>query len=195
MAPDGRCANPGRNPVALSGGEDILGARGSLRGRSRRIGANSTGFTTQRMMEKIFGRHSARAVFLTRPRAIRRVVLLAGKDPFQKEFADLARDAEIQPEILPLDQFLRAGRFTQEERQHKNQGVVLFTEPRTIYAEEDLDTLREARVVLTLDQVSNPQNLGMILRNAAFFHVDALLMMKNRSAELTPEVIRIAVDG
>jgi len=151
--------------------------------------------TTGGMMEKIFGRHSARAVFLTRPRAIRRVVLLAGRDPYLKEFAELARGAGIEPEIVPLDEFLRAGRFTPEERQHKNQGVLLFTEPRTIYAEEDLDTLGEARVVLALDQVSNPQNLGMILRNAAFFHVDALLVMKNRSAELTPEVMRIAVGG
>ena len=40
------------------------------------------------------------------------MVLLAGKDPYLKEFADLARAAGIEPEIVPLDQFLRAGRFT-----------------------------------------------------------------------------------
>lgn len=112
-----------------------------------------------------------------------------------QEFADLARGTGIQPEFMPLDQFLRAGRFTPEERQHHNQGVLLFTEPRKIYTENDIDSLGDARVVLALDQVSNPQNLGMILRNAAFFRVDALLMMKNRSAELTPEVARIAVGG
>jgi 23S rRNA (guanosine2251-2'-O)-methyltransferase len=147
-------------------------------------------------MEKIFGRHSARAVFLTRPKAVRRVLLLAGKDPSLEEFAALARGAGIEPEFLPLDQFLRASRFTPEERQHKNQGVVLFAEPRKIYTQDDLvDSLNDARVVLALDQVSNPQNLGMILRNAAFFRVDALLLMKNRSAELNSEVVRIAVGG
>src|SRR5262249_1402486 len=44
-------------------------------------------------------------------------------------------------------------------------------------------------------QVSNPQNLAAILRSAAFFAVDAVLLLKNRSAELSPSVIRIAVGG
>jgi len=146
-------------------------------------------------MEKIYGRHSSRAVFLTRPMAVRRVLLLAGKDPTLKEFAELSRRAGVEPEFLPLDQFLRAARFTPEERQHKNQGVVIFAEPRKIHSENDLDLLRDSRLVLALDQVSNPQNLGMILRNAAFFRADAVLLMKNRSAELNAEVVRIAVGG
>jgi len=49
--------------------------------------------------------------------------------------------------------------------------------------------------VLALDQISDPQNLGTILRSAAFFGVDAVLILKNRSAELTPLVARVAVGG
>jgi len=146
-------------------------------------------------MEKIFGIHSARAVFLTRPRAVRRVVVLAGQEPYLEELLGLARRAGVEPESVPMDKFLRAANFNEDERRHKHQGVVLFAEPRTVYGEGDLDGLAGARAVLALDQVSNPQNLAAILRAAAFFGVDAVLLLKNRSASLTPEVVRVAVGG
>lgn len=146
-------------------------------------------------MDKIFGRHSARVVFLTRPEAIRRVILLAGKERELEEFVELARRARIKPEIVSLDRFLHIGNFTEEEKHHKHQGVCIFAMPRTIYTEQDLDILRDTQLILVLDQVSNPQNLAAILRNAAFFGVDAVLLLKNRSADLTPSVVRIAVGG
>jgi 23S rRNA (guanosine2251-2'-O)-methyltransferase len=146
-------------------------------------------------MEKIFGIHSVRAVFLTRPRAVRRLVVLAGQEPYLEEVLELARRSRVEPESLPHDKFLRAANFNEDERRHKHQGVCAFAEPRTVYGEGDLETLRDARVVLALDQVSNPQNLATILRTAAFFGVDAVLLLKNRSASLTPEVVRVAVGG
>ena len=52
-------------------------------------------------MEKVFGNHSVRAVFLTRPNTVRRVILLGGKKSFlNKEYIELARQANIKPEIL-----------------------------------------------------------------------------------------------
>jgi len=160
-----------------------------------RVAQSGQGVTILPIMEKIFGIHSVRAIFLTRPHAIRRMVILAGQEPYLENLIELARRAKIKPEILPLDKFLRIANFTEEERRQKHQGIYIFAEPRTIYSENDLDTLRDARVILALDQVSNPQNLAAILRNAAFFGVDAVLLLKNRSASLTPEVVRIAVGG
>ncbi len=144
-------------------------------------------------MEKIFGNHSVRAVFLTRPHTIRRVILLEGKKSFlNDEYIELARRFNIQPEFLLWNKFLRATKLTKDE---KHQGVCIFTEPRTIYIEHDLEILRESRVILALDQISNPQNLGTILRNAAFFGVDAVLLLKNRSVDISPIVTRVAVGG
>jgi 23S rRNA (guanosine2251-2'-O)-methyltransferase len=144
-------------------------------------------------MEKIFGNHSVRAVFLTRPHTIKRVILVKGKKSFlNEEYIKLAQQAKIQPEILPWRQFLRATKLTEDE---KHQGVCIFTRPRTIYIEHDLEILREAQVVLALGQISNPQNLGTILRNAAFFGVDAVLLLKNRSVDISPTVTRVAVGG
>jgi 23S rRNA (guanosine2251-2'-O)-methyltransferase len=77
----------------------------------------------------------------------------------------------------------------------KHQGIVALTTPRPLRTEAHLDELADARVVLALDQISDPQNLGTILRSAAFFGVDALLVMKNRAAEVSPLVARVAVGG
>lgn len=144
-------------------------------------------------MEKIFGNHSVRAVFLTRPQAVRRLILLEGKKShLNDEYIELARQIKIQPEILPWAKFLRVTELTEEE---KHQGVCIFAEQRTIYSEYELDILSDARAILALDQISNPQNLGTILRNAAFFHVDAVLLLKNRSSDISPTVTRVAVGG
>jgi len=146
-------------------------------------------------MEKVFGKHSAHVLFLTRPHAVRRLILLEGKERDLGEIMEMARRANIHPEILPMAKFLQIANFTDEEKHLKNQGICVFAEPRKIYDEGDLDELRDARIVLALDQVSNPQNLAAILRSAAFFGVDAVLLLKNRSVDLSPTVLRIAVGG
>lgn len=144
-------------------------------------------------MEKIFGFHSVKAVFLTRPHAVRRVILVAGKKPhLNDEYIELARRVKIQPEILPWNEFLRITKLTEDE---KHQGVCIFAEPRTIYTENDLEILREDRIILALDQISNPQNLGTILRNAAFFGANAVILLKNRSVDISSTVTRVAVGG
>ncbi len=144
-------------------------------------------------MEKIFGKHSVKAVCLTRPQAIRRMILLEGKRVTHLEdYMELARLINIRPEILPWEKFLRASDLAQGE---KHQGICIFAEPRKIYNENELPSLGDDRVILALDQISNPQNLATMLRNCAFFGVDAILLLKNRSTDLSPAVVRVAVGG
>jgi 23S rRNA (guanosine2251-2'-O)-methyltransferase len=142
-------------------------------------------------VDKVFGKHSVRAVLLTRPDSVTRLVL-AGKEAYHRDLIDLARAAGIKPEMLPWPEFRRVGGVTDDD---KHQGIVAITSPRPLRSEADLDELTDARVVLALDQISDPQNLGTILRSAAFFGVDALLVMKNRAAEVSPLVARVAVGG
>ncbi|MGH2891214.1 MAG: 23S rRNA (guanosine(2251)-2'-O)-methyltransferase RlmB [Solirubrobacteraceae bacterium] len=142
-------------------------------------------------MDTIYGKHSVRALLLARPQAVVRL-LIAGRESYHEETIELARSAGIEPELLPWPEFRRTGGVTDED---KHQGVVALVRPRPLLTEADLDTLADARVVLALDQISDPQNLGTILRCAAFFGVDAALILKNRAAELTPLVARIAVGG
>jgi 23S rRNA (guanosine2251-2'-O)-methyltransferase len=143
-------------------------------------------------MDVVYGKHSVRAVFLARPHDIRRVVLREGASRYLQEFIDLARGIGIEPELLPSGQFLRTGWLDEDD---KHQGVFVMVEPPPVYTEHDLDLLTDASVVLVLDQISNPQNFGTILRSAAFFGVDAVLWLKNRSVDLSPTVSRVAVGG
>jgi 23S rRNA (guanosine2251-2'-O)-methyltransferase len=142
-------------------------------------------------VETIFGKHSVRAVFLARPTAVRRLIL-AGKESYHQEFSALARKAGVKPELLQWSAFLRESGLTDDD---KHQGICAFVEPRAVLGQHDLGELADARIVLALDQISDPQNLGAMLRSAAFFGADALLIMRNRSAEVTPTVVRIAVGG
>lgn len=142
-------------------------------------------------MDKIFGKHSVRAVFLTRPGEIKRMII-AGKEAYHEEFIELARRHGITPEFLPWPEFRRLGEFTEDD---KHQGIVIFASPRPTYGDRDIDLLSEGRCVFVLDQISNPQNFATIIRGAAFFGVDAVIVTRNRAAELSQTVVRYAVGG
>lgn len=144
-------------------------------------------------MDKVYGKHSARAVLLRRPQSVRRM-LLAGRESYHRDLIELARGAGIRPELMGWPEFRREGGVDDED---KHQGIVLLIDDRRLRTEADLDELAAPgpRVVLALDQISDPQNLGTILRSAAFFGVDAVLILKNRAAEVTPLVSRVAVGG
>lgn len=144
-------------------------------------------------MDKVYGKHSVRAVLLTRPDSVTRL-LLAGKEAYHRDMVKLARRAGIEAEWLAWPEFRRVGGVSDED---KHQGVVALLRPRQLLTEADLGSLAEieAGVVLALDQISDPQNLGTVLRSAAFFGVDGVLLLKNRSAEITPLVARVAVGG
>jgi 23S rRNA (guanosine2251-2'-O)-methyltransferase len=142
-------------------------------------------------VDKVFGKHSVRAVLLSRPDSVKRL-LVAGKESYHRELIELARSAGIEPEWLAWPDFRRVGGVSDDD---KHQGVVVLTRPRRTLTEADLGELADAQVVLALDQISDPQNLGTILRCAAFFGVDATLILKNRAAEISPLVARVAVGG
>jgi 23S rRNA (guanosine2251-2'-O)-methyltransferase len=142
-------------------------------------------------MDKVYGKHSVRAVLLRRPETVRRMII-AGKEAYHRDLVALARKAGVEAEMLAWPDFRRVGGVNDDD---KHQGVVLLTDARRLLTEADLNALAEAHVVLALDQISDPQNLGTILRSAAFFGVDATLILKNRAAEVTPLVARVAVGG
>jgi 23S rRNA (guanosine2251-2'-O)-methyltransferase len=139
----------------------------------------------------VYGKHSVRAVFLTRPQAVRRLIL-SGKPEYHRELIQAARTAGVTPELVPWPEFRQITGLTDDD---KHQGVCVLTTARPIYGEHDLDRLAERHLVVALDQISDPQNLGAMLRACAFFGADGVLLLKNRSAELTPKVARIAVGG
>ncbi len=152
-----------------------------------------------RKLEMVYGNHSVRAILLTRPSAVIRVVILEGRDKktgrynrWTEEYLELTRRASIEPELLLMHEFLRVTGLREND---SHQGICVFVEPRPIYGEGDLGVLAENHMVIALDQISNPQNLATILRSSAFFGVDALILLRHRAAQITPEVVRLASGG
>ena len=184
---DRRTAAKGTSPhgkVPRAPGTDPRAAqRTSRREPTRRATADG---------EVIYGKHSVRSVFRARPQAIRRVAIREGAARYLQEFIDLAGAAGIEPEMMRTGEFLRLGGLDEDD---KHQGVFVVADPLPVHTEYDFDLLNDAEVVVVLDQLSNPQNFGTIIRTAAFYGVDGLVWLKNRAVDIDATVRRIAVGG
>ncbi|HKL61537.1 MAG TPA: 23S rRNA (guanosine(2251)-2'-O)-methyltransferase RlmB [Acholeplasma sp.] len=77
-------------------------------------------------------------------------------------------------------------------KDQNHQGFVAEVED---YAYMPLETLFDGEVkkVLILDQIEDPHNLGAIIRSAEASKIDAVIISKNRSAEVNSTVAKIAV--
>ena len=79
-----------------------------------------------------------------------------------------------------------------------HQGVVAAVRPHPTLNEKDLDTLLQADskpLLLALDQVTDPHNLGACIRTAAAMGVAAVIVPRDRSASLTPTARKVAAGG
>jgi 23S rRNA (guanosine2251-2'-O)-methyltransferase len=142
-------------------------------------------------MEKIYGKHSVRAALLNRPQSIRQLYM-AEKDDDHQEFAKLAKRHSIPVEILDRKSFHKLGKFGEQD---KHQNIFVFADPKPVLEERDIEKIENARCLVALDQISDPANLATVLRSAAFFGADGVIILKNRSVDLNATVLRHAVGG
>ncbi len=80
-----------------------------------------------------------------------------------------------------------------DEAQH--QGVVARAKPSKVLDDRDLDDLLEKQsspLLLVLDGVTDPHNLGACLRSADAAGVHAVVVPKDKSAKITPVVRKVA---
>ena len=135
--------------------------------------------------------HAVRALLGRRPAAVRRVVVQAGRDDRRAhELVELARSKGVAVETRPVAELdaLAAGGV--------HQGVVARVAPATPLAEEELlvrlaDGARPP-LVLVLDGVQDPHNLGACLRTADAAGADAVVVPRDRAVGLTPVVRKVA---
>lgn len=115
---------------------------------------------------------------------------IAGDNP---RVQALARDARTAGIAVQEAKPAALDRLTGGET---HQGVVAEFRPAEPMAEPDLDAVVESRgenlLLLALDRVQDPHNLGACLRSAAAAGVDAVLAPRDRSASLTPAARRAA---
>jgi 23S rRNA (guanosine2251-2'-O)-methyltransferase len=88
-------------------------------------------------------------------------------------------------------QLVSATRLDREARTEGHQGVMAIADPMpTVALEELLENPRA--LLLVADSVSDPRNLGAILRSADGAGVTGVVLPSHRSARLTPAVTKTA---
>src|SRR5215204_2479366 len=93
----------------------------------------------------------------------------------------------IEPQIVRPDEINRL-----VERDAVHQGLYLEADP---LPSPTLDTLSGTRAVLALDQITDPHNVGAIVRSAAAFDVEAIVTTARHSPAATGVLAKSASGG
>src|SRR6478672_405351 len=122
----------------------------------------------------LYGWHTVSAALANPERQIRKLFLT---EHAARRLADENIDTRVPPEIVrpnTIDQRLGPDAV--------HQGFLAEAEP---LPSPDIDELPEDGIVLVLDQITDPHNVGAILRSAAAFAVKAIVTTARHSPEAT----------
>ncbi|QGG79421.1 23S rRNA (guanosine(2251)-2'-O)-methyltransferase RlmB [Litorivicinus lipolyticus] len=133
------------------------------------------------MNESIVGWHAAMALIERSPARVQQVLVLDSLAPARFE---QLQQAGVTFTALPKAQFLKQGN-TYEDVAH--QGIAVIASPSAALPEGALAELLggvDTPLLLALDGVTDPRNLGAILRSAEAAGVTAVIQPKDNSAAL-----------
>jgi 23S rRNA (guanosine2251-2'-O)-methyltransferase len=143
-------------------------------------------------VETIYGLHAVRAMLARHPERVRTVKFAERRDdPRTREIEELARKNGRPAQRIDgraLSQLLGAD--------VAHQGVIAEIEPLPPWSEDDLITALETAkdpIVLVLDGVQDPHNLGACLRTADACGALAVVVPKDRAAQLNATARKVAV--
>jgi len=137
----------------------------------------------------LVGFHAVTSRLRSRAGSVREIYLAAGRrDARARELAARAVSAGVR--VIEAD----AGRLAALAGTSRHQGVVALAEP-VLLGESIADVLArndEPALLLVLDGVTDPHNLGACLRVADAFGAHAVIAPKDRAVGLTPTVSKVA---
>jgi 23S rRNA (guanosine2251-2'-O)-methyltransferase len=140
--------------------------------------------------ELIWGIHPVVELLRTRPQQIREVIIQKGRAGSRlQELIELARTQGVK---LRFDPFFKLPSATRKE---SHQGVLALLSSRDVmHLEELLDRIRPqaAPILLALDTIQDPHNLGAIIRSASAAGAAGVIITKDRAASLTGTVEKAA---
>jgi 23S rRNA (guanosine2251-2'-O)-methyltransferase len=139
----------------------------------------------------VYGLHAVRAVLNRRPKDVIRLSIAAARDDTRvRELRELAASRGVKATGATTES------LDQETGGASHQGVVAEVRPSVPLDENSLlDLLTSApgpALVLVLDGVSDPHNLGACLRTADAAGATAVVAPRDRAAGLTPVVRKVA---
>jgi 23S rRNA (guanosine2251-2'-O)-methyltransferase len=192
----------GRASGSSSRGSGAKGAtaRGApSRGGSSRSGSRSTPEVRPRGVsaptglggDQVEGRQAVRELLSANRRAVKSLLMAEGMDaaPILDEIETLATTRRVRVE------YVSRRRIDSVARTDAAQGVVALARP---IEETPLEALcqptRRGRVpfLLVLDGITDPHNVGSLLRSAECAGVTGVVLPRHRSAHLSPTVAKVA---
>lgn len=179
-------AKPSAKPAASRGARGAAGGRSTTyeaRGASRR--RNGVGG------DQIEGRQAVRELLLAGRRKVREIWLLAEAEPspILEDIVELAA-----AERVPVREVAR-GRFYAEARCEAPQGVLAKAAEVPEVLLDDLAVARPGGrppFLVALDGVTDPGNLGALLRSAECAGVTGVVLPRHRAVHVTPTVTKAA---
>jgi 23S rRNA (guanosine2251-2'-O)-methyltransferase len=143
--------------------------------------------------ERVIGIHAVEALLRNDAGRVLRVCVQAERSDARIDaIVALAKAAKVPIETQPRKQLDRA------TRDARHQGVVAETRDAELASEAEFElrwpNLAAPQLLLALDGVTDPRNLGACLRSADAAGVGAVLLPKSRSAPLS-DVARKAASG
>jgi 23S rRNA (guanosine2251-2'-O)-methyltransferase len=140
-------------------------------------------------MEMIYGLHPVEEALRSGTRrfdhvCVARERLNQGHDTRLAQIIALCRAADVKVHTEPRETLTRLAGTS------AHQGVVAVVRERDFLGVEDLLVGPEPRLVLAIDGVEDPQNLGALLRTAEGAGVDGVLLTERRSAPLSAVAIK-----
>ncbi|MBF0784805.1 23S rRNA (guanosine(2251)-2'-O)-methyltransferase RlmB [Muribacter muris] len=142
------------------------------------------------MSEQIYGIHAVKAFLDNAPERLIEVFVLKGRE-----------DKRLTPLLTALQRYgitvQQVNRQTLDNKAQDevHQGIIARIMPAKELNENDLDTIlaaKSAPLLLILDEVTDPHNLGACLRTADAAGVDAVIVPKDKSAQLTATARKVA---
>jgi 23S rRNA (guanosine2251-2'-O)-methyltransferase len=139
--------------------------------------------------DQVEGRRAVLELLMAGRRRVRRVVLAEA----QESSAQLdAIESAARGKRVPVS-FVSRARLDREARTEGNQGVYALCDPVATRSLEQLLELEGADAfLLVCDGVTDPRNLGAVLRGAECAGVTGVVLPSHRAARLTPAVTKTA---
>ncbi len=137
--------------------------------------------------ELLYGLHAVREALRARSRPLQRILVLRTDRQFE-DVIRLARSQQVPVHVEPrpaLDRLVPDG---------KHQGIIGFIAAKSYVGQEDILAVARMRheppLVVILDGVEDPHNLGAVLRTAEAAGVHGVFVPERRSAALTATVAK-----
>lgn len=144
----------------------------------------------------IYGLHAAHSALENHPERVKEVLLLKGRDDARMtKLLDQVSECGVKYKLASREEFERVLN-RQQMKSVRHQGVLALTTAAPVLKENDLaemlDTLDGPPLLLVLDGVTDPHNIGACLRTCDAAGAHGLIVPKDKSASLTATAVKVA---